>query len=150
MSSDFNTNECSPERRKQLEAFERRDKYIFEKFGECKEPVYDPFLGTWILGSRNTLDGGLCYLMGSAEKIFGEFFGCREDGHVDVCFRYLYANGEKKMVKSYGDIDALFRSAWQEADVDCIKELQDNGLLSQYQRDLWQKAYDYAQEHRCG
>ena len=119
--------------------FDARDKYIQAKFGDCEEPVYDPMWGTWILGKKNEY-GQICYKMGSAEKVFSDFLGCERVGRVNT-----YDSLGRRISSSGGCSDNLFWAAWQKVeDEDDVKELQDNGILSPYQKELWQKVCDYA------
>ena len=111
-----------------------RDRYIFEKFGKCEEPTYDPLWNVWYLGDVDE-DGNVdFYSIGSAMEIIGKYLGCYVSSEIEM----LDEEGEVE-VSAFVDIAALFKEAWENRKEGRIIRLTESDFLSPKEKELWEK-----------
>ena len=114
-----------------------RDRYIHEKFGKCKEPVYDHLWNLWYLGHEDE-NGNVRYSVGSATDIIGEFLDYRL---VAKCSSYTPL--KIKSMTMGGTLNDAFRHAWERRSDRDNLVIEDKDLLSPRERILWKKIRAY-------
>ena len=115
-----------------------RNRYIAEKFGKCEEPTYDPLWRVWYLGHIGDNGEVQYYDIGSATEILGKFLGCYISGIAVT----KNAEGDDSYRVS-GSMEFLFGEAWSGRQVGYKLRLKDENLLSEKEKELWDKVIEY-------
>ena len=115
---------------------EAQKEYIYQKFGECKEPTYDPLWRVWYLGDHYA-SGELFYHIGSAQEILGMVVDCQVRGNL------LLKKDGKVSSSCSGSLDFLIGEVWETKEYGYEVEFDEKDLLSPKQQLLVQKILEY-------